>query len=160
MITSWVDNSQSLLIVEYEKLKKNPHYEILRILGFLDQPVDEERLRCLLKKDHIKGPFQRRHKDKNQNSFSTNNPFFKTGESETKEKEKNLSDYAQALGQNSKSWRNDSILEQNISPNRPLLLSSLDLIVQDNINHINRFFSEKYIPIFLNYKGPTSCCTL
>ncbi len=162
MIMSWVENSQSLLIVQYEKIKNNPHKELIRILRYLNQPLDEDRLTCLLKKEHIEGPFHRKHnknkKNKNQNSFFTNNPFVMgTRESETIEKEKiNLLDLVKVPEQNSKSWRNDSFLEQNSSSSRlPLLSFSLDLIVQDNINQINRFFSDKYIPIFLNYKGPT-----
>ncbi|OXA63465.1 uncharacterized protein LOC110845354 [Folsomia candida] len=163
MIMSWVENTQSLLIVEYEQVKKNPHTQLIRILQHLDQPVDEDRLTCLLKPDNVEGPFHRRgHKNKTQNSFFTNNNPFQMamGESATKEKEKNLLDF-QVPEQNSKSWRTDSLLlEQNSSR----LLSSLDLIVQDNIKQINRFFSDKYIPIFLNYRGPTtttttSCCS-
>jgi len=78
-----------------------------------------------------------------------------SGESETKEV--NL-DFAQILPEwNSKSKNS----EQNISPNNLFLtFPSLDLIVQDNIRKINRFFSEKEIPIFLDYNRPSQkCCT-
>jgi hypothetical protein len=159
MITTWVENSQSLLIIQYEQLKKNPHSELIRILDYLELPVNEERLACVLGDKNIEGPFHRRHnKDTNQNSsfFSStstglNNPFRqelllggrnttvtdKTRESETETYE---------LQQNPKSWNDE---------HNSVLSSSVGLIVQNNINNINRFFRDKNIPIFLDYKGPT-----
>jgi hypothetical protein len=161
MITTWVENSQNLLILEYEKLKKNPHSELIRILDYLDLPVNEERLTCILDAKNIEGPVHRRHKtmDTGENSVpfflpasslhSTpsktwkrrNNPLERQEDRETKESETEKNE----LEQNAKSWN------ETYSTSR----TRISLIVQNNVNTINRFFEDKNIPIFLDYSGPT-----
>lgn len=58
---SWVENSQDYLIVLYEDVQKNPREELVRILEYLDQPVDSARLDCLMKQENLEGPFHRAH---------------------------------------------------------------------------------------------------
>ncbi|PIK46037.1 putative WSC domain-containing protein 2 [Apostichopus japonicus] len=43
---SWIKNSKKLLIVYYEELALNPEKELIRMLSFLGQPVNMERIRC------------------------------------------------------------------------------------------------------------------
>ncbi len=61
LITSWIENSQDYLIVLYEDVQKNPREELVRILEYLDQPVDPLRLDCLMKQENLEGPFHRAH---------------------------------------------------------------------------------------------------
>ena len=57
LIESWVENSLDYLIVVYEKLQAEPRTELMRIIKYLDQPVDKARLACVLA--HVEGPFHR-----------------------------------------------------------------------------------------------------
>lgn len=61
LIMSWIENSQDYLIVLYEDVQKNPREELIRILEYLDQPVDSTRLDCLMKQENLEGPFHRAH---------------------------------------------------------------------------------------------------
>jgi len=60
LIDSWLENSMDLHIVQYEELIKTPKRELKRLLNYLDQPMNSERLHCVLK--HLEGPFHR-HSD-------------------------------------------------------------------------------------------------
>lgn len=46
---NWTDHSDQLLVVHYERLKEDPLPELRRILRFLQLPVDEKRLDCIVK---------------------------------------------------------------------------------------------------------------
>lgn len=134
-------------------MKTNPRDELIRILEYLDQPVNHSRLDCLVKAENVEGPFHRHHHSDSFNNSTTG--------SETKEK--NLVNFSKKPGWNSKSWKNgeqQSLVqaEENMSPNNHYQ-PPLDLIVQDNIDKINRFFAEKGIPILLDYTGPSACCS-
>jgi hypothetical protein len=149
LITTWVENSESLLIVIYEKLKKNPRKEMIRILHYLDLPVNESRLDCLLKEQHLEGPFHRSHHHHND-SF---NPS-----------EKNFEDFSSLwnskfLHQNEQNSSPTVLLaaEENISPrDNDYYQPSLDLIIQNHIEKVDRFLSQKDIPIRLAYNR-SSC---
>ena len=105
LIESWVENSMDYLIVTYEDLKADPKTELIRIMEYLDQPVNEDRLSCVLR--HLEGPFHRE-------------------DSVTK---------AQSAG-----------LSFNTKDD-----SNLDLIVKQNIEHVNQVFALYQIPIRLHY---------
>jgi len=57
LIESWLENSLDYLIVVYEKLQAEPRTELMRIMEYLDLPVDKARMACVLA--HIEGPFHR-----------------------------------------------------------------------------------------------------
>jgi len=75
LIMSWIENSQDYLIVLYEDLQKNPRRELIRILEYLREPVNATRLDCLMKPEHLEGPFHRPHPAKNTSAASSANPL-------------------------------------------------------------------------------------
>jgi len=118
LIMSWIENSQDYLIVLYEDVQKDPREELIRILGYLNQPVNTARLDCLMKPEHLEGPFHRPSSPPSPSS--------------------SLSLSQSQTISSTPSSNNSSILR-------------LDLVIQDNIDKVNRFFQQKRIPLQLVY---------
>lgn len=122
-----------LMIVQYEELTNNPKKEIIKILEYLEQPVDQQRMKCLVR--HLEGPF---HRKKIKQSLSTEN------QDETKF-------FEEAFEANDNKYKSLTS-SSTLYPNTTL---TLDLIIQENINEINQFLQENSFPLFLNYVGST-----
>ncbi|ODM99376.1 WSC domain-containing protein 1 [Orchesella cincta] len=215
LIMSWVENSQDFLLIFYEEVQKNPRQELIRILEYLDQPLDQERLDCLMKQENLEGPFHRPHsqqktsatplavdlipvttsqQDKNihqeesyrhhqdpneaqtilllnskksqhqqhhpkvdeeqkEDKFLSSSPFLRIS---TQQQEQHQNQYTSNMTSSTSSNDNHQHHHHqqyhhhdNNHLNGSIL--RLDLIIQDNIDKINRFFQQKGIPAQLNY---------